>query len=49
MAWLVVRGNRRVPYRGVLKNNTWLHNLRRLTNLGLTRTGHTWTLAPATT
>ncbi|WTQ07356.1 IS1182 family transposase [Streptomyces virginiae] len=46
---------RRVPYRGVLKNNTWLHNraaalnLRRLINLGLTRTHDTWTLAPATT
>ncbi|KIQ64050.1 transposase [Kitasatospora griseola] len=55
MAWLVAGGNRRVPYRGVLKNNTWLHNraaalnLRRLINLGLTHTGHTWTLAPATT
>ncbi|MFD8478540.1 hypothetical protein [Kitasatospora sp. NPDC059673] len=52
MAWLVAGGNRRAPYRGVLKNNTWLHNraatlnLRRLINLGLT---HTWTLAPATT
>ncbi|MFI9274157.1 IS1182 family transposase [Kitasatospora sp. NPDC052896] len=52
MAWLVARGNRRVPYRGILKNNTWLHNraaalnLRRLINLGLTHTGHTWTLAP---
>ncbi|MFD0346318.1 IS1182 family transposase [Kitasatospora aburaviensis] len=55
IAWLTARGNRRVPYRGVLKNNTWLHNraaalnLRRLINLGLTRTGHTWTIAPATT
>ncbi|MEV7187813.1 IS1182 family transposase [Kitasatospora sp. NPDC093102] len=55
IAWLTARGNRRVPYRGVLKNNTWLHNraaalnLRRLINLGLTRTGHTWTITPATT
>ena len=55
IAWLVARGNRRVPYRGVLKNDTWLHNraaalnLRRLINLGLTRTSGTWTLTPATT
>ena len=40
IAWLT-RGNRRVPYRGVTKNNAWLHhriaalNLRRLLNLGL--------------
>jgi hypothetical protein len=53
IAWLTARGNRRVPYRGVLKNNTRLHNraaalnLRRLINLGLTRTGHTWTITPA--
>jgi IS5 family transposase len=52
IAWLVARGNRRVPYRGVTKNNTWLHNraaalnLRRLINLGLTRTSDgTWALA----
>lgn len=54
IAWLVAKGNRRVPYRGVIKNNTWLHNraaalnLRRLINLGLTRTSGTWDLAPAT-
>lgn len=54
MAWLVAAGNRRVPYRGVIKNDTWLHhraaalNLRRLTNLGLTHTDGTWSLAPAT-
>jgi len=52
IAWLVANGNRRVPYRGVAKNNTWLHhraaalNLRRLVNLGLTRTDDgTWALA----
>jgi hypothetical protein len=52
IAWLVAHGNRRVPYRGVTKNNTWLHhraaalNLRRLVNLGLTRTSDgTWALA----
>jgi transposase len=44
IAWLVARGNRRVPYRGITKNDTWLShraaalNLRRLINLGLTRT-----------
>src|SRR5450756_330255 len=49
IAWLVARGNRRVPYRGITKNNAWLANraaalnLRRLTNLGLTRTTEgTW-------
>jgi hypothetical protein len=52
IAWLVAGGNRRVPYRGITKNNTWLHhraaalNLRRLINLGLTRTSDgTWALA----
>ena len=52
VAWLVARGNRRVPYRGIAKNDNWLHhraaalNLRRLVNLGLTRTSDgTWALA----
>jgi IS5 family transposase len=52
IAWLVARGSRRVPYRGITSNNIWLHNraaalnLRRLTNLGLTRTTDgTWALA----
>ena len=52
IAWLASRGSRRVPYRGVTKNNTWLAsraaalNLRRLINLGLTRTTDgTWALA----
>jgi transposase len=50
IAWLT-RGNRRVPYRGVIKNNTWIHhrvaaiNLRRLLVLGLTHHNGTWTLA----
>jgi transposase len=54
IAWLVAKGNRRVPHRGVIANNLWLHhraaalNLRRLINLGLTRTSGTWHLAPAT-
>jgi len=52
IAWLVADGNRRVRYRGIAKNNAWLHhratalNLRRLINLGLTRTHDgTWALA----
>src|SRR5215207_2890588 len=50
IAW-VTRGHRRVPYRGVLHNNAWLHlrvaavNLRRLLNLGLTGTDTGWALA----
>jgi hypothetical protein len=46
IAWLAARGSRRVPYRGITKNNTWLRhraaalNLRRLINLGLTRTSN---------
>lgn len=50
IAWLT-RGNRRLRYRGVAKNNAWLHhrvvalNLRRLLTLGLTSTDGTWALA----
>jgi hypothetical protein len=50
IAW-VTRGHRRVPYRGELKNDAWLHlrvaavNLRRLINLGLTGTDGQWALA----
>ena len=50
IAWLT-RGNRRVRYRGVTKNDAWLHlraaalNLRRLLNLGLTGTDGHWALA----
>ncbi len=49
IAWLV-RGARRVPYRGVEKNNHWLHhrvaalNLRRLLALGPTVENGTWAL-----
>lgn len=49
IAWLT-RHHRRVPYRGVLKNDAWLHlrvaaiNLRRLLNLGLTGTAGHWAL-----
>ena len=50
IAWLT-RGARRVPYRGIEKNNHWLHhraaalNLRRLLALGLTSQNGTWVLA----
>jgi IS5 family transposase len=50
IAWLT-RGNRRLRYRGVTKNDAWLHhriaalNLRRLLTLGLTRLNETWALA----
>ncbi|WP_194927740.1 IS1182 family transposase [Catenulispora pinisilvae] len=54
IAWLVAAGNRRVPYRGVITNNTWLHhraaalNLRRLVNLGLHHNHGTWALTATT-
>jgi IS5 family transposase len=47
--WL--RGNRKVRYRGVAKNDHWLHhraaalNLRRLIGLGLIHNGGAWALA----
>jgi len=50
IAWLT-KGNRRVPYRGIEKNNNWLHhrvaalNLRRLLALGLKMEDGTWALA----
>jgi IS5 family transposase len=50
IAWLT-RGNRRLRYRGVIKNNAWLHhrlaglNLRRLLALGLTSTNGAWVVA----
>ena len=51
IAWLVARGNRKLRYRGVTKNNAWLHhrtaalNLRRLLNLGLNMEQGAWILA----
>jgi len=48
IAWLVAGRNRKVCYRGVSKNNAWLHNrsaalnLRRLLNLGLIRYDGAW-------
>jgi IS5 family transposase len=50
IAWLT-RGNRKVRYRGVAKNDHWLHhraaalNLRRLITLGLEHTGPNWAIA----
>ena len=52
IAWLVAGRNRRLRFRGTAANNLWLHhrvaglNLRRLLNLGLTRTDETWTITP---
>jgi hypothetical protein len=49
IGWLV-RGNRKLRYHGVAKNNHWLHhraaalNLRRLIVLGLTHNGTAWAL-----
>jgi hypothetical protein len=51
IAWLVRGGNRKLRYRGVAKNNAWLHhrlaglNLRRLLNLGLHQQHGAWVLA----
>ena len=53
IAW-IVRGNRRLRYRGTIKNDWWLHhrvaaiNLKRLTTLGLDYINGAWTI-PATT
>jgi IS5 family transposase len=50
IAWLV-RGNRKLRYRGVATNNHWLHhraaaiNLRRLITLGLAHNGTAWALS----
>jgi hypothetical protein len=50
IAW-IVRGNRKLRYRGTAKNDSWLHhrvaaiNLRRLITLGLDHTGTTWAIA----
>jgi hypothetical protein len=50
IAWLVAGGNRQLRYRGVTKNDAWLHhrtaalNLRRLVNLGLQRRDGAWVL-----
>ena len=52
IAWLV-RGNRKVRYRGAVKNDHWWHhraaaiNLKRMLALGLTRVHRSWALTPA--
>jgi hypothetical protein len=51
IAWLTAGGNRRLRYRGTLRNDQWLHhrvaglNLRRLLTLGLTRHSGVWVTA----
>jgi hypothetical protein len=51
IAWLVADGCRRVPYRGIQRNDVWWSlrvaavNLRRLLVLGLARRDGTWVLA----
>ena len=51
IAWLVRGGNRKVRYRGIAKNDQWLHhrlagiNLRRMLALGLAHHNGTWVLA----
>lgn len=50
IAWLT-RNSRKLRYRGIAKNDHWLHhraaalNLRRLITMGLTHTGTTWAIA----
>jgi hypothetical protein len=50
IAW-IVRGNRKLRYRGTAKNDHWLHhrvaavNLRRLISIGLHHTGTNWAIA----
>jgi len=50
IAWLTAGGNRKVRYRGVGKNDAWLHhriaalNLRRLLALGLEHRDGAWSL-----
>ncbi len=51
IAWLVRGNNRRLRFRGIAKNDLWLHhrtaglNLRRLLNLGLEFHQGTWAVA----
>ena len=53
ISWLVAKGNRRLRYLGVERNEAWAHrraaalNLRRLVVLGLTRREGAWTLGGA--
>jgi hypothetical protein len=51
IAWLVRGPNRKLRYRGVAKNNHWLHtraaglNLRQLITLGLAHSNGNWVIA----
>jgi len=51
ISWLTAGGNRRLRFRGTIRNDQWLHhrvaglNLRRLLMLGLTRTDGAWVIA----
>ena len=51
IAWLVAGGNRRVPYRGLARNQQWLSlrvaaiNLRRLVTMALNHHSAGWMLA----
>lgn len=51
ISWLVAKGNRRLRYRGIERNEAWAHrrvaalNLRKLVVLGLTRRDGNWVLA----
>jgi hypothetical protein len=51
IAWLVRGGNRKVRYRGIAKNDQWLHhrlaglNLRRMLALGLSHQATGWAIA----
>lgn len=52
IAWFTTRGHRKVRYRGLERNQFWVHtrsaaiNLRRLVRLGLSREDGSWALAP---
>lgn len=51
ISWLVAGGNRRLRFRGTVRNDQWLHhrvaglNLRRLLALGLACTAGAWSIA----
>lgn len=53
ISWLVAKGNRRLRYRGIVRNEAWAHrrvaalNLRRLVVLGLTRQDGNWVITTA--
>ena len=51
ISWFVAKGNRRLRYRGIERNEAWAHrrvaalNLRKLVVLGLSRQNGSWVLA----